>query len=116
MSRTHITLVRSYLWLITSHSASASSLCCWLLCSHPLSDSSASHPHTTTSFYPEPPSPILGHDPNTTTPRAETAQRKRPKYTRSKTGCLTCRVKKIKVSNKKSPIEAKEISLTFGTI
>ena len=24
-------------------------------------------------------------------------QRKRPKYTRSKTGCLTCRVKKIKV-------------------
>ena len=26
------------------------------------------------------------------------AQRKRPKYTRSKTGCLTCRAKKIKVS------------------
>ena len=25
-------------------------------------------------------------------------QRKRPKYTRSKTGCLTCRAKKIKVS------------------
>lgn len=26
------------------------------------------------------------------------SQRKRPKYTRSKTGCLTCRAKKIKVS------------------
>jgi hypothetical protein len=31
-------------------------------------------------------------------PRPESTQRKRPKYTRSKTGCLTCRVKKIKVS------------------
>jgi hypothetical protein len=30
-------------------------------------------------------------------PREDQAQRKRPKYTRSKTGCLTCRVKKIKV-------------------
>ncbi|KAG6885979.1 hypothetical protein C0993_006906 [Termitomyces sp. T159_Od127] len=30
-------------------------------------------------------------------PRSEPAQRKRPKYTRSKTGCMTCRVKKIKV-------------------
>lgn len=30
--------------------------------------------------------------------RAETLpQRKRPKYTRSKTGCMTCRVKKVKV-------------------
>ncbi|KAH8119274.1 hypothetical protein DFH11DRAFT_1564031 [Phellopilus nigrolimitatus] len=28
--------------------------------------------------------------------RAEQTQRKRPKYTRSKTGCLTCRAKKIK--------------------
>ncbi|OCH95164.1 hypothetical protein OBBRIDRAFT_810069 [Obba rivulosa] len=34
-----------------------------------------------------------------TSPRQDTgAQRKRPKYTRSKTGCLTCRAKKIKVS------------------
>ena len=33
-----------------------------------------------------------------TLPKPEaTQQRKRPKYTRSKTGCLTCRVKKIKV-------------------
>jgi hypothetical protein len=33
------------------------------------------------------------------TPRTEAAQKKRPKYTRSKTGCLTCRVKKIKVNS-----------------
>jgi len=31
-------------------------------------------------------------------PRPGVTPRKRPKYTRSKTGCLTCRVKKIKVS------------------
>jgi hypothetical protein len=30
-------------------------------------------------------------------PAQDLAQKKRPKYTRSKTGCLTCRVKKIKV-------------------
>ncbi|THU95407.1 hypothetical protein K435DRAFT_132060 [Dendrothele bispora CBS 962.96] len=37
-----------------------------------------------------------------TTPlRQEAAQRKRPKYTRSKTGCLTCRVKKIKCDETK---------------
>ena len=30
-------------------------------------------------------------------PRVEAGQRKRPKYTRSKTGCMTCRGKKIKV-------------------
>ncbi|TFY79946.1 hypothetical protein EWM64_g4066 [Hericium alpestre] len=29
--------------------------------------------------------------------RSDSAQRRRPKYTRSKTGCMTCRVKKIKV-------------------
>lgn len=29
--------------------------------------------------------------------RVENGQRKRPKYTRSKTGCMTCRGKKIKV-------------------
>lgn len=33
--------------------------------------------------------------------RPEMAQRKRPKYTRSKTGCLTCRVKKIKCDETK---------------
>lgn len=36
-------------------------------------------------------------------PRNEPQQRKRPKYTRSKTGCLTCRVKKIKVSTRAPP-------------
>ncbi|KAF9469897.1 hypothetical protein BDZ94DRAFT_1243499 [Collybia nuda] len=34
-------------------------------------------------------------------PRPETTQRKRPKYTRSKTGCMTCRVKKIKCDETK---------------
>ncbi|KAI9572142.1 hypothetical protein HD554DRAFT_2067302 [Boletus coccyginus] len=34
-------------------------------------------------------------------PRNEPQQRKRPKYTRSKTGCLTCRVKKIKCDETK---------------
>ncbi|KAF9222571.1 hypothetical protein BS17DRAFT_802813 [Gyrodon lividus] len=33
--------------------------------------------------------------------RNESQQRKRPKYTRSKTGCLTCRVKKIKCDEAK---------------
>lgn len=36
-------------------------------------------------------------------PRPDLGQRKRPKYTRSKTGCLTCRVKKIKVRLRASP-------------
>nr|AYF60168.1 Large fruitingbody cap 1 [Flammulina velutipes] len=34
-------------------------------------------------------------------PRQDLAQRKRPKYTRSKTGCLTCRMKKIKCDETK---------------
>ncbi|KAF8650413.1 hypothetical protein AX16_005220 [Volvariella volvacea WC 439] len=34
-------------------------------------------------------------------PRPDPTQRKRPKYTRSKTGCLTCRVKKIKCDETK---------------
>ncbi|KAF8737409.1 hypothetical protein AX14_012906 [Amanita brunnescens Koide BX004] len=34
-------------------------------------------------------------------PKEATQQRKRPKYTRSKTGCLTCRVKKIKCDETK---------------
>lgn len=33
--------------------------------------------------------------------RTENMQRKRPKYTRSKTGCMTCRVKKIKCDETK---------------
>lgn len=35
-------------------------------------------------------------------PRVENGQRKRPKYTRSKTGCMTCRGKKIKVRRARS--------------
>jgi len=34
-------------------------------------------------------------------PRVENGQRKRPKYTRSKTGCMTCRGKKIKCDETK---------------
>ncbi|EKM80713.1 hypothetical protein AGABI1DRAFT_126761 [Agaricus bisporus var. burnettii JB137-S8] len=34
-------------------------------------------------------------------PRQDIAPRKRPKYTRSKTGCMTCRVKKIKCDEAK---------------
>ncbi|KAF9792495.1 hypothetical protein BJ322DRAFT_1029605 [Thelephora terrestris] len=34
-------------------------------------------------------------------PRVEAGQRKRPKYTRSKTGCMTCRGKKIKCDETK---------------
>ena len=48
-----------------------------------------------------PPSPYYPISPNDShfqpPQRLETSQRKRPKYTRSKTGCLTCRIKKIKV-------------------
>ncbi|KAF7792414.1 hypothetical protein EIP86_003451 [Pleurotus ostreatoroseus] len=34
-------------------------------------------------------------------PRPDQAVRKRPKYTRSKTGCLTCRAKKVKCDEAK---------------
>ncbi|KAF8210486.1 hypothetical protein K438DRAFT_1665651, partial [Mycena galopus ATCC 62051] len=54
------------------------------------------------SYYPSPP---LHHGPHShevsPQPRQEPAPRKRPKYTRSKTGCLTCRVKKIKCDEAK---------------
>lgn len=35
--------------------------------------------------------------------RAESGQRKRPKYTRSKTGCVTCRSRKVRVRWSRSP-------------
>ena len=41
--------------------------------------------------------PVQGQMALTTFARPEQPQRKRPKYTRSKTGCLTCRTKKVKV-------------------
>ncbi|KAG2150524.1 hypothetical protein DEU56DRAFT_780502 [Suillus clintonianus] len=52
------------------------------------------------SYYP--PSHAPGH-PHVVAPqpRQEPQQRKRPKYTRSKTGCMTCRVKKIKCDEAK---------------
>ncbi|KAJ7268795.1 hypothetical protein B0H12DRAFT_1067815 [Mycena haematopus] len=54
------------------------------------------------SYYQAPP---LHHGPHShevsPQPRQEPAPRKRPKYTRSKTGCLTCRVKKIKCDEAK---------------
>ncbi|KII92890.1 hypothetical protein PLICRDRAFT_37687 [Plicaturopsis crispa FD-325 SS-3] len=51
------------------------------------------------SYYPAPPTgPVHVVAPP---PRPETNQRKRPKYTRSKTGCLTCRIKKIKCDETK---------------
>ena len=43
------------------------------------------------------PIPNQMHNYTTSPTRNEPPQRKRPKYTRSKTGCLTCRAKKIKV-------------------
>ncbi|KAJ7045713.1 hypothetical protein C8F04DRAFT_1065891 [Mycena alexandri] len=55
-----------------------------------------------TSYYP---SPQMHHGPHShevsPQPRQEPTTRKRPKYTRSKTGCLTCRVKKIKCDEAK---------------
>ncbi|KAL0577630.1 hypothetical protein V5O48_004355 [Marasmius crinis-equi] len=53
-------------------------------------------------YYTSPPHLPHGQPAHNTTPamrQETTAQRKRPKYTRSKTGCMTCRVKKIKPSS-----------------
>ncbi|KAK7472671.1 hypothetical protein VKT23_000784 [Stygiomarasmius scandens] len=59
-------------------------------------------PHHPQQYYPPPHVPHPQPPQPATTPlRQEAAQRKRPKYTRSKTGCLTCRVKKIKCDETK---------------
>ncbi|GLB37626.1 putative GAL4-like Zn(II)2Cys6 (or C6 zinc) binuclear cluster DNA-binding domain [Lyophyllum shimeji] len=58
---------------------------------------------THTQYYSAPP-PHVNHGPThlvSPPPRPEPTQRKRPKYTRSKTGCMTCRVKKIKCDETK---------------
>ncbi|KAF7315442.1 Zn(2)-C6 fungal-type domain-containing protein [Mycena indigotica] len=66
---------------------------------------SMSYPSSTylpqTSYYSTP--PMHHHHGHQVSPpsRQEAAARKRPKYTRSKTGCLTCRVKKIKCDEAK---------------
>ncbi|KAF8497642.1 hypothetical protein JB92DRAFT_2986882 [Gautieria morchelliformis] len=52
------------------------------------------HPHP--SHHSQPPGHVLAGP-----VRSEPVARKRPKYTRSKTGCLTCRVKKIKCDETK---------------
>ncbi|KAK7005685.1 Zn(2)-C6 fungal-type domain-containing protein [Favolaschia claudopus] len=63
---------------------------------------SASYIPHQTSYYPSPPLHHGGHTHEVSPqPRQDTAPRKRPKYTRSKTGCLTCRVKKIKCDEAK---------------
>ena len=58
----------------------------------------AAHPHAHAHVHQgHMQSPAHHLAPNTGPIRTELPQRKRPKYTRSKTGCLTCRGKKIKV-------------------
>ncbi|KAF5370714.1 hypothetical protein D9758_001896 [Tetrapyrgos nigripes] len=63
----------------------------------------ATHYHSPQpQYYPSPHLPHVQSVHTVSTPlRQESAQRKRPKYTRSKTGCLTCRVKKIKCDETK---------------
>jgi len=60
------------------------------------------HYMPTTQYYSSAHVPSHGHVHDVGPPsRPENTQRKRPKYTRSKTGCLTCRVKKIKCDETK---------------
>ena len=47
--------------------------------------------------------------------RPEPTQRKRPKYTRSKTGCLTCRGKKIKVCLSCARFTRSSVATTHST-
>ena len=56
-------------------------------------------PHT--HYYPAPHLPHGHTHVVSPPPRTDPPQRKRPKYTRSKTGCMTCRVKKIKCDETK---------------
>lgn len=57
--------------------------------------------NSTTHYLPPPPPPLTGNVYAGGLPSRTEPQRKRPKYTRSKTGCLTCRVKKIKCDETK---------------
>ncbi|KAJ8509073.1 hypothetical protein ONZ45_g8723 [Pleurotus djamor] len=63
------------------------------------------HPAYIAQYYPAAPVSHVNHGHVhhvvSPVPRQEPTQRKRPKYTRSKTGCLTCRVKKIKCDETK---------------
>ncbi|KAH0588905.1 hypothetical protein H2248_004690 [Termitomyces sp. 'cryptogamus'] len=63
---------------------------------------SSSAPYLPNPQYYSPPPLNHGHTHLVSAPlRSEPTQRKRPKYTRSKTGCMTCRVKKIKCDETK---------------
>ncbi|KAI0081253.1 hypothetical protein K474DRAFT_1656742 [Panus rudis PR-1116 ss-1] len=53
------------------------------------------------NYYSAHPPPASGNLHIVQPPRPDAPQRKRPKYTRSKTGCLTCRAKKIKCDETK---------------
>jgi len=68
----------------------------------PMADSISYPPsaHYIPPYYP-PPSATGNNVHLVAPPRAEPTQRRRPKYTRSKTGCMTCRVKKIKCDETK---------------
>ncbi|KAI0949383.1 hypothetical protein AcW1_009014 [Taiwanofungus camphoratus] len=61
---------------------------------------SASH-YVTPTFFTQPHAPGHMHVVAPPPRQDTTTQRKRPKYTRSKTGCLTCRAKKIKCDESK---------------
>ncbi|KAJ7594018.1 hypothetical protein C8J56DRAFT_1022830 [Mycena floridula] len=52
-------------------------------------------------YYSTPHLPHNSHGHSVSAPQRQESQRKRPKYTRSKTGCMTCRVKKIKCDEAK---------------
>ncbi|KAI6110624.1 hypothetical protein EDD16DRAFT_1728587 [Pisolithus croceorrhizus] len=70
---------------------------------NPMSDSatyqSTPNAYNSTTHYL--PAPLTGNVYTGGLPSRTEPQRKRPKYTRSKTGCLTCRVKKIKCDETK---------------
>ncbi|KAI6026163.1 hypothetical protein BKA83DRAFT_675317 [Pisolithus microcarpus] len=70
---------------------------------NPMSDGTTyqSTPNTYNSTTHYLPAPLTGNVYTGGLPSRTEPQRKRPKYTRSKTGCLTCRVKKIKCDETK---------------
>ncbi|KAF5326286.1 hypothetical protein D9611_000045 [Ephemerocybe angulata] len=72
--------------------------------SYSLSNNYLPPPQPSSGYYSQPTSHLPSLPPlssNSQRPPADLSQRKRPKYTRSKTGCLTCRVKKVKCDESK---------------
>ena len=87
-------------WPTTYLSASLHSVPSLSLADPPSSSYSSSSGHYLPSYYSSSQSPATGNPldlPASLSRAADTTQRRRPKYTRSKTGCMTCRQKKIKV-------------------